>query len=366
MANSKMKTCRHCGAEIAKSAKVCPNCGGKNAKPIFLRWWFIALVGIILIGAIGGGSSGSKSGGTQQTQQIGTVGQASAAAAPQSEPKASEPKASEPTPEPKTVYHVGDILQDGNSQIVYVSSGDYTSDNQFMQPKEGNKYIFLKFAFINAGKADTSISSYSFEAYADGYHVDMFYGGDDDLSATLSAGRATTGLIYFEVPADAQEIEVEYTPNVFLDRKIKFIYEGNLDSGFELEPNSARTEGALNVGETYENSSLRIVYLSCENYVSDNMFIQPKAGNHFVTLSFEFENLGNSDRMVSSFSFDCYADGMACSAAFVRDDDLQATISAGRKAKGTVTFEVPDSAEVIEAEFNNNVWTSDRIAFTIK
>ena len=73
MANSKMKTCRHCGAEIAKSAKVCPNCGGKNAKPIFLRWWFIALVVIIIIGAIGG-SGGSKSNGTQQ---IGTVGQAS-------------------------------------------------------------------------------------------------------------------------------------------------------------------------------------------------------------------------------------------------------------------------------------------------
>lgn len=357
MANSKMKTCKHCGAEIAKSAKVCPNCGGKNAKPIFLRWWFIALVVIIIIGAIGG-SGGSKSNGTQQ---IGTVGQASTGTASQSGAKSTEP-----TPEPKTVYNVGDILQDGNTQIVYVSSGDYTSDNEFMQPKAGNKYIFLKFAFINTGKTDTSISFYSFEAYADGYHADMFYGGDDDLSATLSAGRATTGLIYFEVPADAQEIEVEYTPNVFLDRKIKFVYEGNQDSGFVLEANTARTDGALNPGETYENSSIRISYLSCENYVSDNMFIQPKTGYHYVTLSFEFENLGSSDRVVSSFSFDCYADGMACSSAYVRDDDLQATISAGRKAKGTVTFEVPDAAEVVEAEFNNNVWTSDRIAFTIK
>lgn len=358
MANSKMKICKHCGAEIAKSAKVCPKCGGKNAKPIFLRWWFIALVIIILIGVIGGGSSSSKSTGTQQ---IGTVGQASGSVANQSSTKATEP-----TPEPKTIYNVGDILQDGNMQIVYVSSGDYTSDNEFLQPKEGNKYIFLKFAFINTGTTDTSVSSYSFEAYADGYNVDMFHGGDDGLSATLSAGRSTTGQIYFEVPADAQEIEVEYTPNVFLDRKIKFVYEGNQDSGFVLEANTTRSNGALNPGEVFENNSLRIAYLSCEYYTSDNMFVQPKSGYHYVSLSFEFENLGSSDRMVSSFSFDCYADGMACDSTYIRDDDLQATISAGRKAKGTVTFEVPDAAEVIEAEFNNNVWISDRIVFTIK
>ena len=358
MANSKMKTCRHCGAEIARSAKVCPNCGGKNAKPLFLRWWFIAIVVIIIVGVIAGGSGGSKSKGTQQ---IGSVGETPAGAV-----KQSGAKSDEPTPEPKSVYAVGDILQDGNTQIVYVASGDYTSDNEFMQPKDGYRYIFLEFAFINTGKTDTSISFYSFDAYADGYSAEMFYGADDDLSATLSAGRSTIGRIYFEVPVDAREIEIEYSPNVFLDRKIKFVYEGNRNSGFVMEPNTARTDGAIKVGGVYETAALRIAYLSCDTYVSDNMFIQPKPGFHYVTLEFEFENLGSSDKQASSFSFDCYADGMACDSAFVRDDDLQATISAGRKAKGTVTFEVPDNAEVIEAEFNNNVWTSDRIAFTVK
>lgn len=42
MAKSKMTTCKHCGAEIAASAKVCPQCGGKNKPPIYKRWWFIA------------------------------------------------------------------------------------------------------------------------------------------------------------------------------------------------------------------------------------------------------------------------------------------------------------------------------------
>ena len=50
---SKMVTCKHCGTEIAASAKVCPKCGGKNKKPIYKRPWFIALIVIIIIGAIG-------------------------------------------------------------------------------------------------------------------------------------------------------------------------------------------------------------------------------------------------------------------------------------------------------------------------
>ena len=49
---NKMTICKHCGAEIAKSAKICPHCGGKNKKPIYKRKWFIVLVILIILIAI--------------------------------------------------------------------------------------------------------------------------------------------------------------------------------------------------------------------------------------------------------------------------------------------------------------------------
>lgn len=61
MAKSKMTTCKHCGAEIAASAKVCPHCGSKNKPPIYKRWWFIAIIVLIVLSAIGGSGSGSDS-----------------------------------------------------------------------------------------------------------------------------------------------------------------------------------------------------------------------------------------------------------------------------------------------------------------
>lgn len=56
MAKSKMKTCKHCGQPIAKSAKKCPHCGGKNKKSI-LMYVLIFFVLFGVVGALGGGDS---------------------------------------------------------------------------------------------------------------------------------------------------------------------------------------------------------------------------------------------------------------------------------------------------------------------
>lgn len=67
MAKNKMTTCKHCGAEIAASAKVCPQCGGKNKPPIYKRWWFIVIIVLIVLSAIGGSGSGSDSSASSST-----------------------------------------------------------------------------------------------------------------------------------------------------------------------------------------------------------------------------------------------------------------------------------------------------------
>ena len=67
MAKDKMTTCKHCGQEIAASAKVCPHCGGKNKPPIYKRWWFIAIIVIIVLAAIRGSGSSDSSGSTSST-----------------------------------------------------------------------------------------------------------------------------------------------------------------------------------------------------------------------------------------------------------------------------------------------------------
>lgn len=93
------------------------------------------------------------------------------------------------------------------------------------------------------------------------------------------------------------------------------------------------------------------------------MFLEPKEGYKYVYIELEVENLSDSDQLFSYFSFNCFADGVSCDGFYGMDDAISATLSAGRKAKGTVVFEVPKDAQAIEFEFEDNFWTQNKIIF---
>ena len=88
---AKTKTCKHCGSVIAKNVRICPQCGGKNKKPIYLRAWFIILVVLVVFAAIGGSVSSPAESGKTDTKNVGTTTKESA----QTKPAPSQ----EPTPE---------------------------------------------------------------------------------------------------------------------------------------------------------------------------------------------------------------------------------------------------------------------------
>lgn len=55
----KLTKCGSCGNEMAKSAKVCPNCGAKNKKPFYKKWWIWGIIAVVII-AVGASSGGDK------------------------------------------------------------------------------------------------------------------------------------------------------------------------------------------------------------------------------------------------------------------------------------------------------------------
>ena len=57
--SKKMVKCKACGNEIAKSAKVCPNCGKKNKKPLWQT--ILVIFGIIIVIGIFAGKGGGSS-----------------------------------------------------------------------------------------------------------------------------------------------------------------------------------------------------------------------------------------------------------------------------------------------------------------
>ena len=126
---------------------------------------------------------------------------------------------------------------------------------------------------------------------------------------------------------------------------------------------------SFNVGETFSNNNVKIKFASVDqDFKNYSKYATVKSGYKIIKATFDFENVGSSDEFVSYYDFKCYADDVACDAFYNTDldDELSATISSGKKASGSVYFEVPQNAGKITLEYSTNVFTSENIEFIVK
>ncbi len=120
--------------------------------------------------------------------------------------------------------NVGEVLETNKVKITYVSTGEYT-DYGYFPPKDGNKIVYIELKAENIGDSDVYVAVYDFDCYADNAAMENYFYADDDLDATLSAGRTTSGRVYFEVPKDAETIEFEYEMDFWDDKKAIFVFQ---------------------------------------------------------------------------------------------------------------------------------------------
>ena len=129
---------------------------------------------------------------------------------------------------------IGSTLSAKGLNITLQKVEDWNSDNMFINPKDGFKFIRAYFVLENTNSSSTKyalinlnpsyfvlentnsssryLGSYDFTCYADNAKADMSIFGEDtlDLGAEVSSGRVLQGYIYYEVPVNAQSIEIEY------------------------------------------------------------------------------------------------------------------------------------------------------------
>lgn len=180
----------------------------KVKKPIYKKWWFwliIVIVAFIVIGSAFGGDSDTQAtdGNTQTVTDSGNT--------------------ENDTNIPSVIEAGTSVTADG-LEISYIScNADYTDYNEYVRPADGNKIIRAEFEFKNVSDTDCSLSN--FDCYADGAKCEIYYGADDYASPTLetiSPNRTFKAIVYFEVPENAKNIEMEMETSFWSDDKIIF------------------------------------------------------------------------------------------------------------------------------------------------
>lgn len=205
------KKCKHCSSEIPKDAKICPNCRKKQGGK--LKWIIIVIVVIFVVAAAASGgedkSDGKKVGNTDKE----TNNSVSSAQKGEGEEETEE----------DNIFQVGDIVETDELRISFLSAGRYDSSD-IIQPDSGKMFYRVEFEIENISDTDQYVNEFDFDCYADGYSSDitMLVADDEMSSASLSKGKKIKGAIYYQVPVDAKEIEVEYETNIWTENKIVF------------------------------------------------------------------------------------------------------------------------------------------------
>lgn len=127
----------------------------------------------------------------------------------------------------------------------------------------------------------------------------------------------------------------------------------------------------VNKGGSFEANGLKVTLndsnIDFTDYNDEYGLYKPKDGFKYISTSFTFENTGNSDRYVSIYDFDCYADGALCEQTFnFGGDFINANLSSGRNVSFDTFYVVPIECDSIELEYTSDIWTDKKVIIKIK
>ena len=228
MAN-KMTTCKVCGAEVAKSASVCPKCGAKLKRKHPALWIIIALAGIfIIIATVSSNSSNNTPKKVDDAPAAKTSTEVQATVNPTTK-SSTEVQATEQAVQ--TRFGVGERVE-LNDVIVTLVSVTESKGSQYNTPTDGNVFVLCEFEIENNTKNELAISSMmSFSAYCDDYILNyslpalMEKGNKNQLDGSIAPGKKMNGVVGYEAPADWKELEIKFQSNVWSSNNFTFFAE---------------------------------------------------------------------------------------------------------------------------------------------
>lgn len=209
---SKMRNCKACGAEIAASAKACPQCGARNkGLPTAVVVLLVLLLLFGLMGCVITSCTGlfvksvdeaieETTSGSDIVGPDGTVITGDAATSAK--------------------FAIGSQITVGELTIE-VGAAENRTPGEYDQVESGNIAVFHVTA-TNNGDSPAFISSGDFNLYVDGMKVDQaFVSGVDWMIDEINAGKSAEGDMAFDL-ATGSTYELIYAPNFLTEQEITF------------------------------------------------------------------------------------------------------------------------------------------------
>lgn len=148
----------------------------------------------------------------------------------------------------------------------------------------------------------------------------------------------------------------------------------NTDSSDENSSEEETKDNVVKKGGSYENDGLKFTVKKIDtNFkVKDDEFglYEPKKGKKYIAVTFKFENNGDSDKYVSLYDFECYADNEPANQEFISTEEdnefVNENLSPGRNVTFTAYYSVSKKAKSIQLEYTPDFWSNEKIIVQVK
>ncbi len=172
-----------------------------------------------------------------------------------------------------------------------------------------------------------------------------------------------------------QKETINETKNVVKNETVSEIEttsEIETESEVKSEVVAIEQNNQITVGDSFENNGLKVTLNEAStdftDYDNEYGWNTPEDGMKYIMASFTFENNSDSDKYVSIYDFDCYADNTTCEQEYSLDDSnfMNTNLSSGRNVSFKVYFSVPIDAQSIELEYETNYWSDKKVVIKLQ
>lgn len=189
---------------------------------VLKKWWFGVIV-VVVIGGIGSAVAGTKN-RSNSPNSDNSVNSSSIVS------DFSVVDSTKSDTEQATIYGLGETAKAKSFSLTANSVNVVKSDNQFVQPDEGNEYVEVEFVLENTSDSDIVVSSVlNCNAYVDGFAVseDLSAGvaaGSDSFNGTVASGKKLKGCLFYELSTDWNELEIDISIGLSKEDEVKFVF----------------------------------------------------------------------------------------------------------------------------------------------
>lgn len=194
----------------------------------------------------------------------------------------------------------------------------------------------------------------------------------DSTSGTTQTSTAQQAISEKDTTAEDNNVSESNIEESAVEETKTYTAVDETEEGTEKDSQSTTAKDIVYVGESFECNGLKVTVNSADldftDYDDTYGWYTPNSGDKYIMASFTFENNSDSDKYVSLYDFDCYADNATCEQTYGLDDNdfINTNLSRGRNVSFKVYFEVPKDAESIELEYETDLWSDERVVIVLQ